>query len=112
MIVTTKRGSVEFDGNSVTIRPPRGLGGLFTGNSALSVPLRAIRYIEFSEPSALKNGYFRINTGQPPLAGTAMRPAFLDAIKDPHSIIFIKNESTSFVALKNAIEIAINDARR
>lgn len=112
MLVTTKRGSVEFDGTSVTIRPPKGLAGLIAGNSAASIPLRAIHYIEFSEPSGMKNGYFRINTGQPPLTGTPMRPAFMEATKDPHSIIFTRREALSFVELKNAIETALNNGRR
>jgi hypothetical protein len=108
MLVTTIRGSIEFDGTSVTIRPPKGLMGLFGGKTAMSVPLRAIRYIEFSEPSGPRNGYFRINTGQPPLVGTVMRPAFLDAAKDPHSIVFIRREASSFIELKNTIESALN----
>lgn len=108
MLVTTKRGSVEFDGNSVTIRPPKGLGSILSGKSEMSVPLRAIRYIEFSPAVAMKNGYFRINTGQSPLAGTPLRPAFMEAIKDAHSIIFTGRESEQFVQLKNAIEEALN----
>lgn len=112
MLVKTKRGSVEFDGTSVTIRPPKGLGGIIKGTAAMSVPLRAIHYIEFSEPSGMKNGYFRINTGQSPLAGTPLRPAFLEATKDPHSIIFTRPEAASFIELKNAIEIALSDDRR
>jgi len=107
MLVSTKRGSIEFDGNSVTIRPPKGLGGLLSNKSPMSVPLRAIRYVEFSEPSAIKSGYFRINTGQPPLTGTAMRPAFLEAKDDPHSIIFTKAEHQDFAQLKDAIEAAL-----
>lgn len=74
----------------------------------MSVPLRAIRYIEFSEPAGMKSGYFRINTGQPPLTGTPMRPAFMEAIKDPHSIVFTRGEASSFVELKSAIEVALN----
>jgi hypothetical protein len=111
MLVTTKRGSVEFDGDSVTIRPPRGLGSIFLGKSEMSVPLRAIRYIEFSPAVAMKNGYFRINTGQPPLSGTPIRPAFMEAIKDAHSIIFTSRESEQFTQLKNAIEESLNNGR-
>jgi hypothetical protein len=111
MQVTTRRGSVEFDGNTVTIRPPRGLGSVLAGKSEMSVPLRAIRYIEFSPAVALKNGYFRINTGQPPLTGTPIRPAFMEAIKDAHSIIFTGREADQFVELKNVIEEALNNGR-
>ncbi|OLF06212.1 hypothetical protein BLA60_33325 [Actinophytocola xinjiangensis] len=107
MLVRTKRGSVEFDGSSVTLRPPRGLGGIIGGKSAMSVPLRAIRYIEFSEPAGMKSGYFRVNTGQPPLSGTAMRPAFMEAVSDPHSIVFTRGEAPSFAELRNAIEAAL-----
>ncbi len=107
MLVRTKRGSVEFDGTSVTISPPRGLGGLLSSKSPVSVPLRAIRYIEFSPPSGMKAGYFRINTGQPPLSGTAMRPAFMEAKDDPHGIVFTRSEQDEFTALKDAIESAL-----
>jgi len=107
MLVKTKRGSVEFDGSSVTMRPPRGLVGIIGGKSATSVPLRAIRYIEFSVPAGMKSGYFRINTGQPPLSGTAMRPAFMEAVNDPHSIVFTRGEASSFTELKNEIEAAL-----
>ena len=108
MHVSTRRGSVEFDGNSVIIRPPRGLGGILSGKSAMSIPLRAIRYVEFSEPSGMKAGYFRINTGQPPLTGTAMRPAFMAAKDDPHSIIFTRAEHHDFAQLKSAIEAGLS----
>ncbi|MGW5052542.1 hypothetical protein [Actinokineospora sp. NPDC004072] len=74
----------------------------------MSVSLRAIRYIELTAPAGMRAGHFRINTGQPPLVGAPLRPPFMEAQNDPHSIIFTKREAVEVVAIENAIDAALN----
>lgn len=79
---------ISFDGRFVTIAPNRSLMGAVNGGPTLRIPISKVEQIEFSPRSMTKNGYIRINTGQPVLTGTLMRPAFMDAIQDPNSVLW------------------------
>lgn len=108
--MTSAKGNVKtisFDGQFVTISANRSLLGALSGGGELRFPIRAISVIEWSDAAVTKNGFIRINTGDAPLKGSIIRPAFMDAIQDSNSVVFKRGQSTQFGAVRNEIELAM-----
>jgi hypothetical protein len=101
---------IEFDGTFVTLRPIKGVLGFIKdgGRGERRLAVRSIVMVEFAPATALKPGYLRLLTaGMTPLRGTPMRPAFMDATRDPNALLFKQRHAAGIAQIRNEIDLAI-----
>lgn len=99
-------GSVEFDGQFVTIRR-RGLGRLTVGKGEKLIPLASIVAVQLKPAGPVINGFIQFTIP----GGNERRSAFgsqtTDAAKDENSVLFTRKQQPRFEALRAEIEGAI-----
>lgn len=101
--------TMTFDGEAVFISPNRSLRGSLSGGRSVQIPLQSILIVEWSDASPSKPGYLRLNTSGAALSDSRGRPAFLDAVQDTNSVVFKRDQTSSFGEIRDAIEVALSE---
>jgi len=106
-VVTAKGrgGTVTFDGRFVEIRRSR--FNAAGGGGTKRIPLRSIAAIQIKEPGWLTNGFVQFTIpGGNEVRAQFGRQAF-DAAADENSVMFTRKQAPAFLALRDAIEDAM-----
>ncbi|MFC7595769.1 DUF4429 domain-containing protein [Terrabacter sp. GCM10028922] len=107
MEVKGHNGTVDFDGDFVTIRRTGFLARASIGKGEKRIPLGSITAVQWKPAGAMMNGFISFTLG----GGNETRSRFgsqtVDATKDENSVIFVKKQMPDFEALRNEVEQAI-----
>lgn len=113
-MITAKghNGTVEFDGDFVTINRTGALARLTVGKGAKRIPLGSISAVQLKPAGALVNGFISFSMA----GGTERRSTFgsqtTDAVNDENSVIITKKQMPEFEALRAEVEQAIAERSR
>lgn len=113
-MITAKghNGTVEFDGDFVTISRTGALARLTVGKGAKRIPVGSISSVQMKPAGALVNGFISFSMA----GGTERRSKFgsqtTDAVNDENSVIITKKQMPEFEALRAAVEQAVADRSR
>lgn len=105
-------GTVEFDGDFVTINRTGALARLSVGKGSKRIPLASISAVQLKPAGALVNGFISFSMA----GGTERRSKFgsqtTDAVNDENSVIITKKQMPEFEQLRAAVEQAIVERSR
>ena len=100
-------GTITFDGDFVTISRTGFLARTTIGKGEKRIPVGSITAVQWKPPGAIVNGFISFTVA----GGNESRSRFgsqtNDAVRDENSVIVIKKQADSFLALRSAIEQAI-----
>ena len=107
MEVKGHNGTVDFDGDFVTIKRTGFLARASIGKGEKRIPLSSITAVQWKPAGPMMNGFISFTLG----GGNETRSRFgsqtSDAVKDENSVIFIKKQMPDFEALRSQVEEAI-----
>jgi hypothetical protein len=99
-------GTVEFDGQSITINRT-GLGRLTIGKGKIRIPVSSVTAVKWKPAGPVINGYIHFSM----LGSTDRRSRFgrqtTDVSHDENSVIFLRRQMAEFENLRAAVEAAI-----
>lgn len=100
-------GTVNFDGDFVTIKRTGFLARASIGKGEKRIPLGSITAVQWKPAGAMMNGFISFTLG----GGNETRSRFgaqtADASRDENSVIFTKKQMSDFDALRTEVEQAI-----
>jgi Domain of unknown function (DUF4429)/Short C-terminal domain len=106
MEVKGYNGTVEFDGQSITINRT-GLGRLTVGKGQIRIPVSSVTAVKWKPAGPVVNGYIHFSM----LGNTDRRSRFgrqtTDVSHDENTVIFHLRQRRAFEELRAAVEAAI-----
>lgn len=106
MIASGHGGSVEFDGNFVTITR-KGFGRIVIGKGNKRIPVTSIAAVQLKPAGVIVNGFIQFTIA----GGVERRSRFgkqtSDAARDENSVVFTRKRQPAFEQLRSEIEAAM-----
>jgi hypothetical protein len=100
-------GTVEWDGDFVTIKRTGFLARASVGKGEKRIPVSSITAVQWKPAGALVNGFIQFTLGGGNEARSRFGAQTTDAAKDENSVLFMKKQMAEFQALRDEIEQAI-----
>lgn len=104
---TGQTGTIEFDGQFVTITRDGWRGKAVFGKGEKRIPVRSITAVQFKPAGALTQGFiqFTISGGSEKTGGRSSRTQ--EAFTDENSVVFLRKSLAGFEAVRDAVNAAI-----
>jgi hypothetical protein len=97
-------GQVHLDGTWLTIGRKGGMAKMTGGSGDKRIPIANVTAVDIKEPGAV-NGYITFSI----LGGSSVPRSINEAQKDQNSVVFTRNHTAQFLAMKQLVEEAILD---
>ncbi len=100
-------GTVEFDGQFVTIKREGALARMSQGRGEKRIAVRQITAVQMKPPGVMTNGFIQFTIGGGVERQAAKGSRTINAASDENSVIFKKSQQADFEAVRAEIEQAI-----
>ena len=107
MEVKGHNGTVNFDGDFVTITRKGFVARATIGKGEKRIPLNSITAVQWKPAGTVMNGFISFTLGGGNEARSGFGSQTIDASKDENSVIFVKKQMPDFDALRSQVEQAI-----
>lgn len=107
MEVKGHTGSINFDGNFVTIIRKSFLSKMTVGKGDKRIPLQSVSAVQWKPAGFAMNGFIEFSVGGGNESRSKFGSATSTAVSNENAVVFTKKQMPDFIKLREAIENAI-----
>jgi hypothetical protein len=107
MEVNGYTGTVNFDGDFVTILRKGLFARMTVGKGDKRIPLRSLTAVQWKPAGFAMNGYIEFSIGGGNESRSKFGNATSNAVNNENAVVFTKNQMPEFIKLREVIEDAI-----
>jgi hypothetical protein len=100
-------GTVQFDGQFVTLQRKGFLARMSVGKGEKRIPLRSINAVQIKPAGPVMNGYIEFSMGGADERRAQFGRQTTDAVNNENAVLFTRKQQPAFDELRTAIEQAI-----